>query len=363
MSLLPNTYFVYVSNAHDGEIQVLRLDADEGVLSPHARIAADVTVMPMALDTKSNVLYAATRGENKHLYAYALSDNGAATLCGKTRIDTSLAYLCADPLGRFLLGASYGEHTVTLFRKSDIETGHTTPLHVVADIDHAHAGIFSSDGRFAYVSSLGANKVYCFAVEDEGRLREVARLDLRKGFGPRHLRLSADNTRLYVLSEFQATVAVYECNPSAGTFVPIHVSRRVADIAHLDDGFARPNFSDPVQLDPTVIANLVWAADIHCSPDGRFVYASERTSSQLLVYRLSSDGAPVIVQSVVTEAQPRGFKIDPSGRFLVACGEKSSQISLYRIDGETGFLILSSSCVGGRGANWVEIVAASPDRP
>ena len=68
-------------------------------------------------------------------------------------------------------------------------------------------------------------------------------------------------------------------------------------------------------------------------------------------------GALAYVGSAPTERQPRGFAIDPGGRFLVACGEKSETVSVYAIDQTTGTLTLLRKYPGGKGANWVSIVA------
>lgn len=353
-------YFVYVSNANDGEIDVLHLDANAGTLTPHARTAIAPTVMPMALAPDRRHLYAVTRGTDLHLYRYAIdARDGALTTLGRAPLDSSFAYLCADPLGRFLLGASYGEHRVCLYRTQDIENGLGAPLQTVEGIQNAHAVIVSADGRFAYASSLGSDRVFCFALEDEGRLREIGTVDLGQGFGPRHLCLSPDGNTLYVLSEFRATVAALARDAQSGELTLRHVSPRAADLAHLNDGFARPGSSDPVQPDPAVLAKLVWAADLHVSPDGRFVYASERTTSRLLTYAVQPDGSLEYAGFVDTETQPRGFRLDPSGRFAVACGEKSPHVSLYRVDARSGALTLAARCAGGHGANWVEIVESA----
>lgn len=356
---MPNPYFVYVSNAHDGEIAVLHLDAGRGMLTPHARVSADEAVMPLALAPDRNTLYAATRGEQKQILAYAIDPHdGNLALRTRTPIESSLAYLCAEPRGRFLLGASYGEHRLSLYRAEDVENGRGVPMQVVEGIEHAHCVIVSDDGRFAYVSSLGSDRVFGFALEAAGALRAIGTVDLAAGFGPRHLRFSPQGEVLYVLSEFRATVAVFARDAATGQLSALGVSPRATELAYLNDGFARPNAAHPVQPDPAVLARLVWAADIHCSPDGRFVYASERTSSRLFAMRVATDGTLEPVSSVETETQPRGFRLDPSGRFLVACGEKSPHVSLYRVDPQSGALTLASRCAGGQGANWIEIVAA-----
>ncbi|WP_232071736.1 lactonase family protein [Paraburkholderia pallida] len=352
-------YFVYVSNAHDGEIAVLHLDAARGTLTPHARVSADEAVMPLALAPDRRRLYAATRGERKQILVYAIDPrSGALVLETRTPIESSLAYLCAEAGGHFLLGASYGEHRLSLYRVDEVEHGRGVPVQVVDGIEHAHCVIVSDDGRYAYVSSLGSDRVFCFALDETDGLRAIGTVDLEKGFGPRHLRFSPQGDVLYVLSEFRATVAAFARDAATGQLTPLGVSPRANELAHLNDGFARPNATHPVQPDPAVLARLVWAADIHGSPDGRFVYASERTSSRLLTLRVAQDGTLEPVSSVETETQPRGFRLDPSGRFLVACGEKSPHVSLYRVDAQSGALALAARCAGGQGANWVEIVAA-----
>jgi 6-phosphogluconolactonase len=284
-----------------------------------------------------------------------------------TPIDSSLAYLAIDPSGRYLPGASYGEHRVSLYRAGHIASGAGEPRQVVAGIEHAHAVTVSPGERFAYVSSLGLNVVLCYALEAGvagAQLTAVDEVALGEGFGPRHLRVSPDGNTLYVLSEFRGTVAAVPRDAQTGCLgVPRH-SDRPAALAHLDDGRARSNVSGVVQPDPTTLASLIWAADIHVTPDGRFVYVSERTSSRLIAYRVAPDGALQYASFIDTETQPRGFKIDPSGRLLVACGEKSSHVAVYAIDAMSGALSPVSRCEGGRGANWVEIIAhALPPAP
>jgi 6-phosphogluconolactonase len=356
----PDRFFVYVANSKDGDIGVFHLDAHSGALTPHARVPAQDNVMPLALSPDRRHLYAATRGSDRRINDYAIdAQTGDLAAQAQTPIDSSFAYLCAEPLGRFLLGASYGEHRVNLYRVGDLASGKGEPLQVIDGVEHAHAVIVSADGRFAYASSLGSNRVFGFALEDAGRLVEIGTVDLGTGFGPRHLRFSPQGDVLYVLSEFRATVAAFSRDAATGKLTPLHVSPRAAALADLDDGFARPSPSDPVQPDPAVLAKLAWAADIHASPDGRFVYVSERTSSQLLTLRVAENGALDFVGATATETQPRGFRIDPTGRFLVACGEKSQHVSVYAIDAASGALTPVSRCEGGNGANWVEIVAAN----
>ena len=101
----------------------------------------------------------------------------------------------------------------------------------------------------------------------------------------------------------------------------------------------------------------IWASDLHVSPDGRFLYAAERTSSTLAWLGIdTASGKLTRLGSIPTEKQPRGFAIDPSGRYLIVAGEKSDTISVYAI-GSAGAPRFLDRYPGGKGANWVEIVA------
>jgi 6-phosphogluconolactonase len=100
-----------------------------------------------------------------------------------------------------------------------------------------------------------------------------------------------------------------------------------------------------------------WAADLHCTPDGRFLYASERRSSTLSSFAIDAQsGALAPLGRIPTEAEPRGFALAPDGRHLVAVGQASHRLSLYAIDAASGALAkLADRAVGGN-PNWVEIV-------
>ena len=99
------------------------------------------------------------------------------------------------------------------------------------------------------------------------------------------------------------------------------------------------------------------AADLHITPNGKFLYGSERTSSTLAGFRVNpSDGTLTAIGSVPTEKQPRGFNIDPTGRYLLAVGQLSHALSTYRIDPESGKLTKLKEYPMGQNPNWVEIL-------
>ncbi|MEY8174513.1 lactonase family protein [Burkholderia multivorans] len=348
---MPNTDLstVVVSNALDGDLATFSL-AHDGTLAPLARYRAGDATMPIAVQADRARLYVATRGESPAIVAFRVAPTGALARLGTTAIDASLAYLSVDRDGRWLLGASYGGHAFSVYDAARVRDGDGTPLHVAGGIANAHAVIVSPDNRFAYVSSLGSDRVFCFAlVEDAAGLRVCEQGEARvpAGFGPRHLRFMEGGRALVAVSEFHGMLATFARDADSGRLGDAQVSARHPAVAALPAGHARP----PAPAEPAV-----WAADLHLTPDERFAYVSERTTSQLLCYRRSADGRFEPAHAIATETQPRGFAIDPSGRWLLACGERSEHVAVYAVSRDDGTLTLHTRVPGGRGANWIAIV-------
>ena len=156
------------------------------------------------------------------------------------------------------------------------------------------------------------------------------------GASPRHFVFSGDARFVYLLNELDAALDVLAFDATTGTL------RTVQTIGSLPAGFT----GEP------------WAADLHLTPDGRFLYSSERRSSTLAVFRVDiASGELALVGHVPTQAQPRGFNITPDSRFLIVAGQLSHRLGVYAIDAETGLLEPRGECALGRNPNWVEAVS------
>ncbi len=324
---------VLVSNSADGDLSTYEFDSSNPTLRAGERHEIGSQVMPLALSADQRTIYAATRGASPSLVKCALDTcTGHLTDEYRIAINASLVSIATDRSGRFLFGASYGSHEVVVYSLARLDRGDSTPLQTLSGVRNAHAVVVSDDNRFVYATSLGNDELLCCEIGENNAqpLTVVDTVSFDGGFGPRHMRLSPGGEWLYVLSEFRATVAVFRRDAANGKLALHGVSPRASVLAGLNDGFVRPPAPDP-QPDPATLASLIWAADIHVRPDGRFVYISERTTNCLLVLRVRSDGMLEHAGHVETEAQPRGFCIDPA----------------------SGALALSSRSSGGRGANWI----------
>jgi len=106
--------FVYVSNADDGDIGVYRMQ-ESGVLEPGPRAKAASIVMPMVVSPDRRFLYAASRTKPYRVHVYSIdARTGELTPFSTSPLAESFPYISLDRTGRYLFGASYGGHVVSV---------------------------------------------------------------------------------------------------------------------------------------------------------------------------------------------------------------------------------------------------------
>ncbi len=347
--------FVYVSNAEDGDISTYRMQ-DSGELQPGARARAASVVMPMAVSPDRRFLYAASRSKPYRVHVYSINrGTGELTQFSASPLAESFPYISLDKTGRFLLGASYGGNVVSVNAVESDGRVATEPLQVIPVGRNAHSIRVDASNKFVYVPTLGSDQIFQFTFDAKtGKLgSNTPAVFLTKPLvGPRHFITSSDNKFMYVLSELLGTVTTFSIDGKTGLLTEVSTATGLPPDSKLGPG--APRVGTPTRS----LDNDIWAADIHMTPNGKFMYISERTGSS--IGALSVDGATgklTFLSSTPTERQPRGFAIDPKGRFMVVTGEKSETISVYAIEQSTGALKFLNKYPTGKGANWVEIVS------
>jgi 6-phosphogluconolactonase len=350
--------FVYVSSAEDGDIGVYTLQAD-GSLQAGARVPAAKVVMPMAVTPDKRFLIAAVRSKPYEAYTYAIDKkSGALTLVGKGPLAESYPYITTDVAGRYLLGASYGANQVGVNPiGKDGKVG--APIQVIPTARNVHSIRVDNTNRYVYAAHLGTDQIFQFVLDKKsGKLTANTPpvVQMKEGTGPRHIIVSKDNKFVYLLNELTGTVTMLALDAKTGTLKEGDSVSALPPDTKLGPGQPRGP-AVPGQA-PRNTDNDIWASDLHLTPDGRFLYVAERTSSSLGAFRVDpASGKLTYVSSTPTEKQPRGFAIDPSGRYVVVSGEKSDTISSYAIDKDSGALKAVGKSPTGKGSNWVEIVA------
>jgi 6-phosphogluconolactonase len=327
---------VYVSNADSGSLSVLRLVASSAELIPVQTVEVGGTVMPLALSPDRRFLYAARRSEPFEVLSFGIdARTGKLTLLGDAPLPHSMAYIATDRRGRWLFSASYGGNLIAVSPIGDDGVAQAAQQ-VLPTGPNAHAVQSDPSNRFVFATSLGGGVVMQLRFDaTTGRLtpNSPPALHSHAAASPRHFVFGADARFVYLLNELDAAIDVLALDCHTGTL------RTVQTLSSLPPGFS----GEP------------WAADLHLTPDGRFLYSSERRSSTLAAFRVDAEtGELVCLGHVPTQAQPRGFNITPDGRYLIAAGQRSHRLGVYAIDAQTGALQPCGECVVGQNPNWVE---------
>ena len=340
--------FVYVGNADSNEIYVLALDRQRGdltqvekVLIPGIEKPGNST--PMALSPDRRALYVGTRGEPKVAAGFAIDPTtGRLTHVASGLLADSMAYISTDRTGRYLLGASYPGHKLTVNPISSPGVVRP-PTQVLAGYPNAHSILADPANRYVLAPTLGNDRVNQLTFDAaSGTLApntppavEVPAANAKEKAGPRHFVFHPGGKIVYLLGELDGAVYVFDYDAGTGK-----LTAKQAVSALPPDFQGKPS-----------------AADLHITPDGRFLYASERTSSTLNGFKVDpANGTLSSIGSVPTEKQPRGFNIDSSGRYLLAVGQLSHSMSSYKIDADNGKLTKLKEYPMGKNPNWVEIV-------
>ncbi len=185
---------------------------------------------------------------------------------------------------------------------------------------HAHSLIFDQDNQYAFVPDLGIDQLMIYKTNFQSK---DAVLSLQKGLkvfpgsGPRHCEFDASFRRCYLINELDSSISLFYYDGIGGFEL-------IQTVSTLCEPFNGDNI----------------CADIHMSPNGKFLYGSNRGHNSIAVYRVDEETGKLtyIACSSCGGKTPRNFAIDPSGRFLIVANQDSNSIVSFSIDGKNGTL-------------------------
>jgi 6-phosphogluconolactonase len=336
---------VYVSSAGSKQVLVLHLDRETGAIEPieatpvPGNDGPSPISMPLAVSPDRRFLYAAVRSPPFPVSSFAIDPTSGRLLhLASCPLADAMAYIATDRTGRHLLGASYHGSKLTINRIGPQGAVEAPALQIHDTPPNAHCIVTDPANRHVYATSLGGDLVMQFGFDAaSGRITPADPPGVRSKpkAGPRHLAFGPDGRFLYLINELDATITLYEVEARSGALAE----------------------RQTVPLLPADFAAKPSAADLHLTPDGRFLYGSERASNTIAGFAVDPrSGRLTPLGSVPTEPPPRGFAIDPRGRFLLAVGQSSNRMSVYAIDRSSGALAKLADYPMGENPNWVEIV-------
>ncbi|HBJ39075.1 MAG TPA: hypothetical protein DDZ51_30885 [Planctomycetaceae bacterium] len=251
-----------------------------------------------------------------------LATNGSYASHHRIDLNDDAAYLSLDRSGKFLLGVSYGNGRLNVYRLG--EDG--LPGKAVTTVDEgkkeAHCVLVSPDNKFIYVPYVKANLAllqYRFDASS-GTVTPLDPLNANPppGTGPRHLVYHPTLPMVYFTNEQGIGLSTYE-RLSDGQLALRQ------DIAILPEGMSKEGLS---------------ASDLEITPDGKFIFAGLRGHSQdfdrIARYRVREDGQAELLGLTPTDKIPWGLALSPDGEYLVVSAYTGATLSAYRITTEGG---------------------------
>jgi 6-phosphogluconolactonase len=351
---------VYVGNADSQDLSLFELDS-AGRLTARGTVTVQAPAEPgrsMLLATAPNrrFLYATyLRGARSAVATYEIQ-RGTGLLTqvgGSTDLADIMSYTTTDRAGRFLLSASYGGNKVAVNRiLANGSVGET--LQTMDTAPKAHCIMTDPANRHVLHTALGGDVIYQDSFDaSTGKLTAEAppTVAVPANSGPRFLIFSRDGRFVYVIDELDGAIHVFSVGAAAGT--------STAGAPSPGDSSAG-TLRAQVQVSSTLPPGFTgqpWGADIHLTPDGHFLYTSERTSSTLAAFRVDPhSGTLTPLRWFPTVKQPRAFNIDPSGAYLISSGQLSNSVQVFSIAGASGELTPRAEYPVGKNPTWVEIV-------
>ena len=283
---------------------------------------------------------------NDHKYVYAVNETNGANPGRVTSysfdkdngtlhfINTTASggddpcYLATSSDNKWLTVANYSSGTATVFPIN--EDGSVNPYsQIIYDTiyrdsgvtaaPHVHETVFSPDEDFLVTPDLGLDKlvIYKFDPSKEKPLTSPSFVASEKGSGPRHIIFSSNKKYAYLIHELSGMVTTYQ-----------YEDGKFTDIQDL------PTF-------PEGTSGAKSGAEICISPDGKFLYTSDRADLNIItIFSIDANTGKLTfkgTQSSMGE-HPRHFMIDPSGNYLLAANQDSESIIIFKRDKETGLL-------------------------
>lgn len=338
----PGELLVYVGTYTSGKsegIYLFRLNLTSGKLEHVGTTTGVKDPSYLALAPGGRYLYAVNEVEefagkkSGALSAFAVDQRTGELrfLNQQASLGGAPCYVVVDRSGKFVLVANYaGGNVAVLPVRSDGSLGEATDMKqdqgssINAERQegpHAHCIVLDPANQFAYACDLGTDKIMISRFDRRrGKLIPAGNqwVQVKPGAGPRHLTFHPGGKYAYVINELHATVTAYAQDRAAGNL------RELQTVSTMPEGFTGANTS----------------ADIHVSPDGRFLYCSNRGHDSIAAFKVDAGNGKLsfIAHESTGGKTPRNFAIDPAGAFLLVANQKSDNIVTFRRDGKTGRL-------------------------
>ena len=291
---------------------------------------------PSYLTVSSNRKYVYSVSEEKTGYINAFAYNSLSGVLKPINRQSSggagPTYVSSDATGKYVFAANYGGGSLCAIPvEKDGSLGADVQVikHEGSSVDktrqtkpYLHSVVISPDNHFLLAQDLGTDKVYIYKFDPKKRPSPLSPsvqpfISVAPGSGPRHLTFHPNHKYAYLMNEINSTITAFKYKKGC--------LQLLQTVSILPDGYEGKGDG----------------ADIHVSPDGKFLYGSDRNVlNELIIYSVDkNNGKLTFVGRQHTQGKnARTFAIDPSGNYLLVANGGTDDITIFKRDKTTGLL-------------------------
>jgi 6-phosphogluconolactonase len=342
----PPSPLAFVSGS-DPVIEAFHVDVASGALTPSAASRTPGGGPGfLAWSPDHRHLYAVTHQTDRVLAFAVDARTGALTYLNDAPSGgRGPCFLTVDPSGRWVLTAQYTSGIIAVLPIA--ASGRVgDPVYRSVAGAWAHEIVCDPSGRFVLVPCKGSDYIAQYRFDPAtGQLspNSPARLLTTPHAGPRHLAFNPALTMAYVVNELGNSVTSMHYDAAHG------VLSEPQDLSSLPPGVSTPSTG----------------AAICVSPDGAFVYASNRGHDSIAIYRVDANSGRLTTVGWETGGGairfPRDMCLDPSGRFLLVANQHGDTVVVFRRAADSGLLSRCGQATVPAGPSFVGIMAPAPD--
>lgn len=336
----PLVFISAFTGGEEGAIHAFQLDVTAGRLTPVHRTDDVENPFFLAVTPDQTFLYSIHTPrfggtENEEIAAYRIEGrSGELTLLNRqSALGTAACYLDVDATGRSLLVANYSSGSVaSLPIGADGSLGEAASFieHAGSSVNprrqtapHAHCIVISPDNRFAFTADLGLDQVLSYQLDADRATLTPARQPFVRtppGAGPRHLTFHPNGKWMYVINELANSITQFDYEAESGLLI------ERGTISTLPEDFEETSH----------------CADLKITPDGRFLYGTNRGHDSIAAYRIGDDGELTLIAIEPSHGKgPQNLAITPGGELLLCANMPGGNVAVFRIASDTGRLTLN----------------------
>ena len=348
-SLVFATSFVAGEN---GAIQAYRLDVAAGALKPVHRTTGIENPYFIVVSRDQKFLYSINAKsfggtEPEQVAAYALEGRTGKMkfLNRQSTRGTASCYLDIDATGKSVLVANYSTGDVaSLPVKADGSLGEAASYfkHSGSSVNperqkspNAHCFVISPDNRFAFACDLGIDQVLSYRLDAATAKLSPNQPSFAKtpaGAGPRHLTFHPGGKYVYVINELKSSVTLFDYVAETGVMTERQTTSTLP-----------PDFT-----------GVSHCADVKVTPNGRYLYGTNRGHDSIAAFRIADDGKLTLIANEPSLGKtPQNLAIVGEGSLLLCANMSGNNLVVFRIDADTGRLkpvgnpieLTSPSCI------------------